>query len=64
MRPAEARFKASTMISSSIKFSLVGAQVDWMMNTSRARTFWFKVTVTSPSEKRPTSAKPSEMSNS
>jgi len=28
MRPAEARFKASTMISSSIMFSLVGAHVD------------------------------------
>ena len=29
MRSAEARLSASTMISSSIRFSLVGAQVDW-----------------------------------
>ena len=39
MRSAEARLSASTMISSSIRFSLVGAQVDCTTNTSRARTF-------------------------
>jgi hypothetical protein len=39
MRSAEARLSASTMMSSSIRFSLVGAQVDWTTNTSRARTF-------------------------
>ncbi len=61
MRSAEARLSASTMISSSIRFSLVGAQVDWTTNTSRARTFWLISTVTSPSEKRPTRAAPSEV---
>jgi hypothetical protein len=61
MRSAEARLSASTMISSSIRFSLVGAQVDCTTNTSRARTFWLISTVTSPSEKRPTRAAPSEM---
>jgi len=58
MRSAEARLSASTMISNSIKLSLVGAQVDWTTNTSRARTFWLISTVTSPSEKRPTCAAP------
>src|SRR3990167_8931089 len=61
MRSAEARLSASTMISSSIRLSLVGAQVDCTTNTSRARTFWLISTVTSPSEKRPTVAAPSEM---
>ncbi len=49
------------MMSSSISESLVGAQVDCTTNTSRARTFWLISTVTSPSEKRPTVAAPSEM---
>jgi hypothetical protein len=61
MRSAEARLSASTMISSSIRFSLVGAQVDCTTNTSRARTLVLISTVTSPSEKRPTRAAPSEM---
>ena len=61
MRSAEARLSASTMMSSSIRFSLVGAQVDCTTNTSRARTFWLISTVTSPSEKRPTRAAPSEV---
>ena len=47
------------MISSSIRFSLVGAQVGCTTNTSRARTFCWISTSTSPSEKRPTVALPS-----
>ena len=39
MRRAEARFSASMMISSSIRWSLAGAEVDWMTNTSSPRTF-------------------------
>ena len=54
MRSAEARLSASTMMMSSIRLSLVGAQVDCTTKTSRARTFWLISTVTSPSEKRPT----------
>src|SRR5437763_10834849 len=61
IRSAEARLSASTMMSSSIRFSLVGAQVDCTTNTSRARTFVLTSTVTSPSEKRPTVAAPSWM---
>jgi hypothetical protein len=61
MRSAEARLRASTMISNSIRFSLVGAQVLCTTNTSRARTFWLISTVTSPSENRPTVAAPSDM---
>src|SRR6478609_175856 len=61
IRSAEARLSASTMISSSIRFSLVGAQVDCTTNTSRARTLVLISTVTSPSEKRLTEAAPSEM---
>jgi hypothetical protein len=58
MRSADARLSASTMISSSMRFSLVGAQVDCTTKTSRARTFCLISTVTSPSEKRPTWAAP------
>jgi hypothetical protein len=58
MRSADARLSASTMISSSIRLSLVGAQVLCTTKTSRARTFWLISTVTSPSEKRPTVAAP------
>ncbi|MDT4844720.1 hypothetical protein FQZ97_786870 [compost metagenome] len=47
------------MMMSSIRFSLVGEQVDWITNTWRARTFCVISTVTSPSEKRPTLAAPS-----
>ena len=61
MRRALARFRASTIISSSIRFSLVGLQVDCTMKMSRARTFCRISTVTSPSEKRPTAAWPSSM---
>src|SRR6267378_6371729 len=61
MRPAEARFSASTMITSSIRLSLVGAQVDCSTNTSLPRTFSLISTMTSPSEKRDTSARPSGM---
>src|SRR3954468_15859488 len=61
IRSAEARLSASTMISSSIRFSLVGAQVDCTTNTSRARTFVLISTVTSPSEKRLTEAAPRPM---
>jgi len=61
IRSAEARLSASTMISSSIRFSLVGAQVDCTTKTSRARTLVLISTVTSPSEKRLTVAAPSEM---
>jgi len=49
---AELRFRASVMIRSSIKFALAGAQVDWMMKTSRPRTLseiWIEI---SPSENR------------
>src|SRR5512133_3064547 len=59
IRSAEARLSASTMISSSIRLSLVGAQVDCTTNTSRARTLVLISTVTSPSENRPTVAAPS-----
>ena len=39
MRPAEARLQASIMMSNSIRWSLTGAPVGWMMKTSRWRTF-------------------------
>src|SRR6185436_10917726 len=58
MRRALARLNASTMMSSSIRNSLVGAQVGCTTNTSRARTFCWISTSTSPSEKRPTLALP------
>src|SRR4051812_33609854 len=61
IRSADARLSASTMISSSIRFSLVGAQVDCTTNTSRARTLVLISTVTSPSEKRLTEAAPMVM---
>ncbi len=53
---ADARFKASHMISSSIRWSLAGGQVDWTMKVSWPRTFSPISTWISPSEKRPTSA--------
>ena len=61
MRPADARFSASTMISSSIRLSLVGAQVDCSTKQSLPRTFSSISTFTSPSENRPTVARPSGM---
>ena len=57
----EARLSASISTSSSMKFSAVGAQVDWMTKTSWRRTFSSISTCTSPSENLPTSALPSGM---
>ena len=54
MRRAEARFSASMMISSSIRWSLAGAEVDWMTNTSSPRTFSCTSTKISMSAKRRT----------
>ena len=62
MRPAEARFNASAMAKTSIKLSLVGAQVGCTMNTSRPRTFSNNSIATSPSENLVTEARPNEMS--
>src|ERR1051326_2044286 len=59
MRRADARLKASSMRSSSIRWSLVGVQIDWMTKTSPPRTFSVISTCTSPSLNRPTSAWPS-----
>ena len=60
MRPAEARLSASTMITSSIRLSLVGAHVDCSTNTSWPRTFSLISTMISPSEKRDTTARPEQ----
>ena len=38
-RDAEERLKASSMMSSSIRFSFTGGQVGWTMKTSAPRTF-------------------------
>jgi hypothetical protein len=54
MRPAELRRQASAMISSSIRLSFAGAQVDCTRNTSRPRTLLWISTRISPSENRPT----------
>ena len=43
------------MMSSSIRWSFAGGQVDWTMKTSCPRTFSPISTWISPSEKRPTS---------
>src|ERR1700719_821700 len=59
MRAAEARRQASTITSSSIRLSFAGGQVDCTMSTSRPRTFSISSTLTSPSLKRPTNARPS-----
>ena len=61
MRPAEERRSASTMTMTSIRLSLVGWQVDCNTNTSRPRTFSRISRLISPSEKRPTSARPKGM---
>jgi hypothetical protein len=58
-RAAEARFRASTITSSSIRLSFVGAHNDWSTKTSFPRTFSRISTITSPSLKRPTFARPS-----
>ena len=60
MRRADARLNASSMTSSSIRLSLTGGQVGWMTKTSWPRTFSLIWTYISPSEKRETSASPSE----
>ena len=53
---------ASIITTSSIRLSLVGLQVDWMINTSLPRTFSLILyPATSPSEKRETVASPREM---
>ncbi len=59
-RAAEERFSASIITSSSIRLSLVGAQVDCSTNTSLPRTFSSSSTITSPSENLPTMARPSD----
>ena len=60
-RFGEARRTASSMISSSIKFSLVGRQVGCTMKTSWPRTESMISTRTSPSLNRPTRARASDM---
>ncbi len=62
MRLAEERRSASMMIRSSIRWSLVGNEVDWMMKTSWPRTFSWISTKTSMSAKRRTEARASGMS--
>jgi hypothetical protein len=59
IRFAEARRSASAMIRSSIRFVLLGAQVDWITKTSQPRTFSSISTLISPSEKGLTSARAS-----
>ena len=61
MRRADARFKASMMIKSSIKWSLAGADVDWITKTSSPRTFSCTSTKISMSAKRRTMHFDSEM---
>jgi hypothetical protein len=52
IRLAEARVSASMAISSSIRLSLAGKDVDWIRKTSSPRTFSSMVTNTSLSRKR------------
>ena len=59
MRAADARRHASTITSSSIRWSFAGGHVGCTMKTSRPRTFSISSTLTSPSLKRPTWARPS-----
>ncbi len=54
MRRAEDRRAASIMISSSIRWSFAGNEVDWTMNTSSPRTFSWSSTKISMSAKRRT----------
>src|SRR3979411_799062 len=56
MRRADERRSASVMISSSIKWSLTGNDVDWMMKASEPRTFSWISTKISMSAKRRTTA--------
>src|SRR5690554_321457 len=62
MRWAEARRRASTISTSSIRLSLVGAQVDCRMKTSLPRTFSLISTAISPSLNCPTVALPRRVS--
>jgi hypothetical protein len=57
-RPRSTRVPISAKVVANL-LETVGAQVGWITNTSRARTFCWISTVTSPSEKRPTTALPS-----
>ena len=52
IRQAEDRRSASSVISSSIRLSFAGNEVDWTTNTSRPRTFSWISTKTSMSAKR------------
>src|SRR3954452_1384695 len=55
MRRAEARRSASVMISSSIRWSLAGNDVDWMMKTSEPRTFsWISTKISMSANRRTT----------
>src|ERR1700742_386403 len=56
MRRADDRRSASVMISRSIRWSLAGNEVDWMMKTSEPRTFSRTSTKISLSAKRRTLA--------
>src|SRR6266700_7240706 len=56
MRRADDRRSASVMISNSIRWSLAGNDVDWMMNASEPRTFSSTSTKISLSAKRRTLA--------
>src|SRR5258705_8030006 len=56
IRRADARRSASVMISNSIRWSLAGNDVDWMMKTSEPRTFSWIWTKISMSAKRRTTA--------
>src|SRR5690606_40507758 len=58
MRAAEARRRASTISTSSIRWLLVGAQVGWTTNTSWPRTFSQISMLLSPSENWDTVALP------
>ena len=61
MRPALARLAASIMMSSSMRLSLTGVQVDWMMNKSLPRTVSSMWMLISPSEKVETSMPPNSV---
>src|SRR5437762_9141005 len=56
MRRADDRRSASVMISNSIRWSLAGNDVDWIMNASEPRTFSWISTKISMSAKRRTLA--------
>src|SRR3989441_12392357 len=56
MRRADDRRSASVMIKSSIRWSLAGNDVDWMMKASEPRTFSWISTKISISAKRRTTA--------